>query len=310
MTIDAQLQPILDALSVGGVFNVAELSPDEARQALLVMSEASPPGLTINHVESRVISGAAGSIPIRVYRDKKKAQGVIVYYHGGGWVLGGLETGDNLARELAVKTNSVVVSVDYRLAPENPFPAAADDAYSALCWCAEHVVELAGSNVPLVIAGESAGANLAAVAALDACEAQWPEIEFQLLFYPVTDADFNTKSYQENSNAPLLTRPVMQWFWDHYVPDISQRINPRAAPLRHPDLSKLPPTLIQTAEFDPLRDEGEAYGRRLLDVGVPTVVQRRAGLIHGYIEMSEMVDSARHALDDAIDAVNEVLVSG
>ncbi|MCC6437787.1 MAG: alpha/beta hydrolase, partial [Acidimicrobiales bacterium] len=192
---------------------------------------------------------------------------VVVYYHGGGWVLGSAISDDPWCRDLCLKSDAVVVSVDYRHAPEARFPAAADDAVAALHGVADHAAELGGIPGRLAVAGWSAGGNLAAVVSQHARDAGGPAISAQLLITPVTDCDFSRPSYSENAEGYVLTRALMDWFWDHYV-DPAGRADPRVSPLRAKDLSGLPPTLVVTAQFDPLRDEGEAYAAALRDAGV------------------------------------------
>ena len=218
----------------------------------------------MSRAEDRTVMSADGHpIPIRVLVPQQGARGVIVYLHGGGWVIGTIDEFDTLARKLAERTSCAVVLVDYRLAPEHRYPTAVDDCDAALDWTAEHLADIAGhDDVPLIVAGDSAGGNLAAVMAQRARDRDGPAIALQVLIYPVTDADFDRPSYVDPDNQLLLTREGMVWFWDHYVPDAAQRAEPDASPLHAAILERLPPAVVLTAEHDVLRDEGEAYAER------------------------------------------------
>src|SRR5215213_5057344 len=242
------------------------------------------PGPKMSRSEDRTVMSADGHpIPIRVLVPQQGARGVIVWLHGGGWVIGTIDEFDTLARKLAERTSCAVVLVDYRLAPEHPYPTAVDDCYAALEWTAGRLEELTGqSDVPLIVAGDSAGANLSAVMALRARDRNGPKIALQVLIYPVTDADFDRPSYHDPDNQLILTRDAMVWFWDHYAPDAARRTEPDASPLRATDLSGLPPAVVVTAEHDVLRDEGEAYAQRLREAGVPVDLRRHEGQTHGF----------------------------
>lgn len=297
MTLDPQMAALLETLRA--MPRLETLSPQEVRAATAGLSVAAPADPAMR-VEDRRIATPEGHLPLRIYRSHRQCAGLIVYYHAGGWVTGNLDSPDPALRTFAQLTECCIVSVDYRLAPENPFPAAVLDAKYALDWTAASMVELAGGTVPLLVAGESAGGTLATVAAILARDRGGPVLAGQMLLYPVTAADFETPSYIECAEGYFLTRDLMRWFWNHYAPDERQRKDFRASPLLADDLSGLPPTLIQTAEYDPLRDEGEAYCRRLEDAGVATTLQRRTGLVHGYIGMTQAVRAARHAVEDAV----------
>jgi acetyl esterase len=253
-------------------------------------------------VENRTIPGRGGPIRVRVYRPRG-ARGTIAYFHGGGWVIGDLDSHDETCRRLAVGANAVVVSVDYRRAPETPYPGAVHDCYDATEWVAANPE----FPEPLAVAGDSAGGNLAAATALMARDEGGPDLAFQLLIYPVTDTNFDTASYAENAEGYLLTRRAMQWFWDHYAPEIASREEPYCAPLRSSDLSGLPPAFVMTAEFDPLRDEGEAYARALEEAGNIVTLRRYNGLIHGFFGMQDAIPAARPAFDQALAALRRHL---
>lgn len=295
MTIDPQIAVILAQLNTLPALET--LSPVDARALLTEVGKVAPPGPEIARVEDRAIDTAAGALPVRIYAATADASTLLVYFHGGGWTLGTLDSVDALMRELAVLADACIVSVDYRLAPEHPFPAALDDAVAALRWAADNRADLA-PGARLIIGGDSAGGNLAAVTAILMRDAGGPAIDGQLLFYPVTDADFDTPSYHANGEGYFLTTAMMRWFWDQYQPDRDARSDPRLSPLRTADLSGLPPALIQTAGFDPLRDEGEAYAARLRDAGVSVTLEQRAELIHGYVGM-RTAEAANQAVSDA-----------
>jgi acetyl esterase len=201
----------------------------------------------------------------------------------------------------------VVVAVDYRLAPEHRYPAAPEDCYAALRWVAANAASLGADARRLAVGGDSAGGNLSAVVSQMARDKGGPAIRFQLLIYPVTDADFTRRSYVDNAEGYLLTTASMRWFWDHYLPDPGQRAEPYASPLRAADLSGLPPAWVCTAEFDPLRDEGEAYAKRLQQAGVSTTLTRFDGLIHGFISMGLVAPRAQAAIDEAVAALKKGL---
>jgi acetyl esterase len=224
---------------------------------------------------------------------------LLVYFHGGGWVLGGIETHDGVCRELANAAGCVVVSVDYRLAPEHKFPAAVEDCYAATQWAAAHAGDLGADARRLAVGGDSAGGNLAAVVSQMAPDRGGPPIVFELLVYPVTTAAFDTPSYRDNAEGYLLTAGDMRWFWNHYLNGPADADNPYASPLRATRLAGLPPALVITAEFDPLRDEGEQYAQRLEEAGVPTRLIRYDGMIHGFFGMSHMMDKAKAAVREA-----------
>ena len=235
-----------------------------------------------------------------------------MYYHGGGWVIGGLDDFDKLGRLLAQRTGCTVLLVDYRLAPEYRFPVAVDDAWAALRWADEHRAELTGTGVtgtgvPLIVAGDSAGGNLSAVMTQRARAAGGPDIALQVLVYPVTDCDMETTTYRDPGNQLMLTSDSMTWFWDHYAPDPAARLHPDASPLRAASLADLPPAVVLTAEHDVLRDEGELYATRLLKAGVPVRHQRFAGQMHGFFTMVDLLPGAGEALGYVTAAINEHL---
>ena len=255
-------------LAATGLPPIHELTPRDARQAGDRMVELYGKGPAMAQVQELEIPTADGDqIKLRILVPHERVRGAIVYYHGGGWVIGALDHFDTLARLLAHRTGCAVVLVDYRLAPEHPYPTAVEDGWAALGWVAANLERIAGSEVPLIVAGDSAGGNLAAVVAQRARDAG-PLLALQVLVYPVTDSDLDTPSYLDPANQLIVSRETMAWFWDHYAPDRSIRTRPDASPLRAASLAGLPPAVVLTAEHDVLRDEGEAYARRLTEHGV------------------------------------------
>ena len=298
MPLDPQVRTVLDQIDALGLMNFTHVPAVEARR---LFEAATPPGprADVASVEDRAVPGPEGDVPVRVYRPRDEAGlPVLVYFHGGGFVIGSLETHDQPCRLLANAAGCVVVSVGYRLAPEHRFPAAPEDCYAAARWVAENGDALGADPARLAVGGDSAGGNLAAVVSQLARERGGPAIAHQLLIYPVTNHAFDTPSYADNAEGYLLTREMMQWFWGHYLEREADGATPLASPLRAPDLAGLPPAHVISAEFDPLRDEGEAYAERLREAGVPTVLKRYDGMIHGFLGMTEGVDAARAAVHE------------
>jgi acetyl esterase/lipase len=261
-----------------------------------------PAGPDLESVRDIVIPTRAGEMPARVYSPSSSAPGLVVYYHGGGWVVGTLDGWDASVRNLAAASGCDVLSVDYRLAPEHVFPAAADDAYDALVWAAG-AAGLAGGR-PIVVAGDSAGGNLATVSALRARDSDGPPIALQVLVYPVVDCDLDRRSYREyDGDELILNRRDMIWFWDHYAPDPATRANPYAAPMRAPSLAGLPPAYLVTAEHDPLRDEGFAYADRLRAGRVPVEHRHYGSQIHAFFTFTGVLDDADKAVAEAGAAI-------
>jgi acetyl esterase len=232
-----------------------------------------------------------------------------VWFHGGGWVVGDLESADATARHLTVGANCVVVSVDYRLAPETKFPGPAEDCYAATKWVAQNAASINVDPGRIAVGGDSAGGNLAAAISLMARDRGGPPLALQLLVYPVTDRDFSTESYIQNAEGYQLTRDSMVWYWEHYLKDDADAVNPYAAPLQAQDLRNLPPALVITAEYDPLRDEGEAYAHRLEAAGVNTTCTRYDGMIHGFFGMAAAIDKGKQAIAQASAALKAAFAS-
>jgi acetyl esterase len=262
---------------------------------------------TVGSVEDRLIRGPASELPVRIYTPAGVEQGplpALVYLHGGGWVLGSIESHDPVCRALANHARCLVVSVGYRLAPEHPFPAAPEDCYAATCWVAEHAREIKADPARIAVGGDSSGGNLAAAVTLMARDRQGPALCYQVLIYAETDYyEPGTVSYTTYREGYGLTREEMIWFWDQYLARPEDRVHPYAAPLRATDLSNLPPALIITAEYDPVRDEAEHYARRLQQAGVPVQLSRYAGMIHGFFRMFALFVQSRQALEEVAEAL-------
>ncbi|MFL8989978.1 alpha/beta hydrolase [Pseudomonas sp. QLc11A] len=258
------------------------------------------PGEPMSEVHDLKVAGADGDLDARLYRPSEAPDlPLLVYFHGGGFVMGNLDTHDNLCRSLARQTEAVVVSVAYRLAPEHPFPAAPLDCYAATCWLVEHAAELRVDGSRLAVAGDSAGGNLALAVSQLAAQGKGPTISYQCLFYPVTDAGCDSQSFEAFAESYLLSAKAMRWFWQQYLQEDGQADDPLASPLRAESLAGLPPTTLFSAGFDPLRDEGEALAECLREAGVAVRVQRYEGMIHGFISMAPFVEAAAQALTDA-----------
>jgi acetyl esterase len=239
----------------------------------------------------------ADGVPARVYRPSPEPDlPVVVFFHGGGWTIGTVDQYDPVTRQIANATDAIVVSVDYRLAPEHAFPAAIDDCWRALVWTAKNASSLGGDGARLAVMGDSAGGNLSAVCALLARDAGAPQLAMQVLVYPVVDCDFDTPSYHENGNGCFLTEADMRWFFSCYAGDGEARADWRVSPLRAPDLRGVAPAVVVTGEFDPLRDEGRAYAKALAQAGVPVVSHEYEGMIHGFFGLSTAFDASRDAL--------------
>ncbi len=310
MPLDPQAKAVLDQFASMGGPQLHEMSVAQARELILGMVALGGEPESIARIENRTVPGPAGQIPVRIYTPVGTAPfPVLVYFHGGGWVIGNLDTHDGICRSLANRVGCLVVSVDYRLAPEHPFPAAPEDCYAATRWLAEHAGSLGVDKGRIAVGGDSAGGNLAAVVALMARDRGGPKLAFQLLVYPATDTDFETRSYRENSEGYFLTRADMVWFWNHYAPRDEDRRNPYAAPLRAASLRGLPPALVITAEFDPLRDDGAAYAARLREDGVPVRLSQQDGLIHGFFQMGAVIDRGRASVDEASRAVKDAFAT-
>ena len=297
MPLTAETKAILEMRAGAPAFH--EMSPQDARQAMAALrpqvGEPEPVASTFD----MEIPGPAGGIPVRGYLPTEDPRDLptVLYFHGGGWVIGDIESHDAVCRAICNRTPTSVLSVDYRLAPEATYPAAAEDCYAALQWMEKMYAERGGPSDKIGVAGDSAGGNLAAVVAQMARDRGGPEIATQILIYPVTDFDFETESYKQNGVDFGLSEAGMRWFWDLYLNDESEGSQAYASPLQAADLSNLPRSLTLTAEYDPLRDEGEAYAAALAAAGVQSTCTRYDGVIHGFVSAFEAVPEGSQALD-------------
>ena len=293
--LQPDVQLVLDAMAALELPPIESMSPVEARAFMTEANSQRPPGPEVGEIVDGTLPGAAGELAYRLYRPASPGpHPVVAYFHGGGWVLGDASSDDPLCRELCVQSGALIVSVDYRHGPEHRFPAAPEDAFAAVRWLAENAGSLGGVPGRLSVAGWSAGGNLAAVVCQLARDAGGPTITGQLLVTPVTDADLSRPSYTDNAEGYILTTPLMHWFWDHYA-DATDRSDPRAAPIRASDLSGLPPAVVVTSEFDPLRDEGEAYAQALAAAGVEVTHLPQRGQTHTSLAAVDVVVSAAPA---------------
>lgn len=308
---NAQMQAVLDELQVLGGKPIETLTPDEARRqpspadavgSLLMRRGLDPSPVPLANVDDRLIPGPIGDFRVRVYTPEGAGPfPVLLYMHGGGWVIATIDTYDASCRALANAVPCIVVSVNYRQAPEHPFPAAVDDVHAAYHWVLANAAEFGGDPTRIAVAGESAGGNLATVLTLLAREHGDPLPLHQLLVYPVTDFNDDKPSYWENADAKPLNRAMMQWFKVHYLPNAADAGDPRAAPLGAADLSGLPPATIILAEIDPLRSDGEQYLERLRAAGVPTRATVFKGVTHEFFGMTAVLDAAKDAVAEAAD---------
>jgi acetyl esterase len=312
MPLDPSAEVMIQLLAEVGMTFTADATP-ESRRAAMIAATTNPafPKHPVHDVADRTIPGPEGDIPVRVYTPSDApALPLIVWFHGGGWVTGNLDTHDQVCRLLCDDVGAVVMSVDYRLAPEAKFPAAAEDCIAAYEWALAHGAELGADGRRVAIAGDSAGGNLAAVVALLARERGLPQPALQLLVYPVTDYEFESMSMIDNASGYFLEAESMRWFWGHYASTTDDFADWRFSPMRADDVTGLAPAVVITAEFDPLRDQGEAYGRRLRDAGVPCEIMRADGLIHGFFGMHDFMPPGKTPWDTAVAALRAALEIG
>jgi acetyl esterase len=296
MTLHPQVKAVLEQMAAMNLPELWSLTPEQAR-AQYAQSRLLAPDEPVARVEELSIPGPAGNIPARLYSPSSEpSQPAVVYFHGGGWVIGNLETHDYVCRLIANGAKCTVISVDYRLAPEHKFPAAADDAYAATKWVSDSAAELNVDSTRIAVAGDSAGGNVAAVVALMARDRGGPSIMQQTLVYPVIDHNFGTVSYRDNAEGYFLTTNGMRWFWAHYLASDADGANPYASPLRAETLAGLPPALVISAEYDPLRDEDAAYAERLRADGVDVTYTRYDGQVHGFFQTQVLYDDAKAAM--------------
>ena len=309
MPLDPQVQTLLDQLALLDGPALEELTPAEARTTFAVLAALTPMPETARRIDGRV-PVEDGEIDVHVFwpmgADDSQPLPVLVWFHGGGWTVGDLSTSDATAADLANSSGIVVANVDYRLSPEHPHPRPLEDCYAAVQWVVDHAGDLAVDQRRLAVGGDSAGGNLAAAACLLAKELGGPNIRFQLLVYPCTDGRMSYPSFRENGEGYLLTAKTMEWFWGNYLADTDPEA-PLASPLYASELEGLPAALVITAEFDPLRDEGEAYAERLRQAGVLVQASRYDGQIHGFFGLPGILEGGRKAIDEAAQSLRAAL---
>ncbi|MCM2532236.1 alpha/beta hydrolase [Neobacillus pocheonensis] len=299
MTLDPQAKLVLEHLAAAGGPPMETLSPEQARKAFVLPEGEREP---VGKVENRTVPGPANDIPVRIYYPKEIQSNhpALVFYHGGGWVIGDIGSHDNICRALTNLADCVTISVDYRLAPEHKFPAAVEDSYAVIQYVYDHAGDFQVDRTRIAVGGDSAGGNLAAVVANLAKDKNASTICFQLLIYPSTNLGGGpTTSMLENSEGYFLTKGNMEWFRDCYLNGEEDKQNPLVSPALYEDFKGLPPALVITAEYDPLRDEGEEYAKKLADAGVEVESVRYNGVIHGFVSMAAVIGKGQEALEKA-----------
>ncbi|QEH33667.1 Carboxylesterase NlhH [Aquisphaera giovannonii] len=320
MPLDPQARDFLDRLAAANLKPIESIPVSEARAQMDLSTHFLGPLPHVARAEDRHFEGPGGTIRVRLLRPSPRDGAdssagrhpapALVYFHGGGWVLGNLTSHEHICRAIANEAGAVVIAVDYRLAPEHRFPAAAEDALAATTWAITRAEEFGLDARRIAVGGDSAGGNLAAAACLMARDAGGPRPAFQVLVYPIADCGMDTGSYREFADGYFLTAAEMAWYWDQYVPDRGRRPDPLASPCRAQDLRGLPPALVITAGCDVLRDEGELYARRLQDSGVPTTLSRYEGTIHGFVRRFPFFDQGRAAIKEIGRAVRDAIGEG
>ena len=297
MSLDPQVQGLLDAFKAQGLKSFEQMTVPESRETAMAFVGLEGDEEAVADVSNHRVPVKGGDIAVRIYRPAGAApHPMLVYFHGGGFVFGNLDLVDKVARSLCNAANAAVVSVDYRKAPEHPYPTAPEDAYAGLVWARENAAKLGLDPARIAVAGDSAGGNLAAVVAIAARESADLPLVFQLLIYPATDMRRGHPSHQANGQGYLLTRDTMTYFHDHYITDAKHDLDWRASPLLHGDLSRLPPALVLTAGYDPLRDEGLAYAEALTAAGNSANYVCFERQIHGFVTMGKVLDEANTAV--------------
>jgi len=307
-----EVRALLEMMDAQGAPPLETLDPLTARATRLEPMKAlgGQPDV-LERVEDLLVPGPGGDVPVRVYATEQGGvRPALVYFHGGGFVFGNIDTHDAVCRAIAKGSGLVVISVDYRLAPEHKFPAAVEDSYAVTVWVAQNAARLGIDARCIAVGGDSAGGNLATVVAMRCRNAGGPALVSQVLIYPATDlSSFETDSHRDFAEGYFLTRAAMKWFTGHYLPSADVASDPEASPLLAMNLSSLPPALVITAEFDPLRDEGEAYAERLRQAGVPVTVSRYPGMPHGFVSMRGVLAGGRQATDEVAEFIRSVAKS-
>jgi len=313
MPLDPQAETVIGLVKQSGLPEFWQLTPGQAREQYLLRVGKLAVREPIFRTQNRAIPGPGSELPIRIYQPRESKPGellpVLVWFHGGGFVIGNLDTHDSACRMLANQGDCLVVAVDYRLAPESKFPAAVEDSMAALRWVALHAREVGGDPERIAVGGDSAGGNLAAVCALLARNEGYPRVAFQLLIYPCTAPEPETASHRKFAEGYVLTRNTITWFYKQYVRSPKEFHDFRFAPLVADDLSNLPPALVLVAGFDPLRDEGVDYARRLIEAGNRVTLVNYEGMIHGFYLMGGAVDAAKRAVAQSAQALREAFAA-
>lgn len=310
--LDPQAEALLQQMAQMNLPPMNTLTPIQARERLKILTALLAPPEAVANVENLTIPGPGSQIPLRIYTPQCEGPfPMLVYFHGGGFVIGDLDTEDNLCRSLANGACCIVVSVDYRLAPEHRFPAAVEDAFAATKWVADNANNIKGDSTRMAVGGTSSGGNLAVVVVIMSRDQGGPSLRYQLLINPgsFNYSRYDTKSYQSYANGYFLTKGDVEWLSNQYVNCDEDRLNHLVSPLLVPDLSGLPPALIITSEFDVLRDDGESYAKRLKKAGVSARYIRYKGMIHGFMGMYGLLDRARTGIEEASAALREALTS-
>lgn len=307
MAVDSATREFLDKAAAAATKPRHLMTPAEARAAFGNLRKLLTPGPDVSKVQDLAVPVQGASLPCRLFVPAGEPQALLVYFHGGGWVVGSIEEFDPLCRELAVRTGIAVALVEYRKAPEHAFPGPVDDAWTALEWLAKRQDALLGKSLPLLVGGDSAGGNLAIATTLLAREKKGPEIAGQLLIYPVTDCRLDRPSYTDAANQLMTNLDTMRYYWSHYVPDPAERQKPLASPCRASDLSSLPPAVVVTAEHDVLRDEGEEYAQLLRNAGVRVELRRFSGQMHGFLMMHGILPGSDDGVAFAAAALRRLL---
>ncbi|MEO8005161.1 MAG: alpha/beta hydrolase [Betaproteobacteria bacterium] len=313
MSLDPQVQVLLDLARKAALPEVWQLTPDQGREQYLTRVNRLKFNDTILRSEDRRIPGPGSDIPLRIYTPRELKQSekmpILIWFHGGGFVIGSLDTHDSACRMLANQADCLVVSVDYRLAPEHKFPAGVEDCQAAMKWVALHAVEFGGDPTCIAVGGDSAGANLATVMAILARDAAHPKLVFQLLVYPCVAPEPETGSHHKFKEGYVLSRNSITWFYKQYLRSGRDAKDFRFAPLIHDDLSNLPPSLIIVAGYDPLRDEGIEYAKKMIEAGNRVRLTNYEGMVHGFILMGGVLDGARRAVAESAAALREAFDS-
>lgn len=305
MPLDPQIQAVLEQMAALNAPPIHKLTPELVRMGIRMQAaNAADEPVPVAQVVNRTIPGPAGELPVRIYTPAGSGPfPALVFFHGGGWVIGDLDTHDTLCRSLCNGAGCVVVSVDYRLAPEHKFPAAPEDCYAATRWVAGHAAEINANAGRIAIGGDSAGGNLTAVVAQKVRDQGGPRLALQLMIYPVTDFTFDRPSIHDYGKGYFLTNEDMNWFSNYYLNSDADKKNPLASPMLTANLSGLPAALVITGEYDLLRDEGEAYGKRLKEAGVPVTISRYDGMIHGFLSLEPLSDKGKQAIEECAQAL-------